>query len=275
MDENKTALVKKIGEGNKSLSVIVAEDKLTKFKRFSQGINLSMGYLLNQAIDRYLANNSTEIFSTPTGIPTNTPIGFNAQVSTAKDGLDIEELINTTIKTYLLNNSIGFVTKDDVLDIVNTSVNTAIGETLAKLDPWNAKSLESAIEQLSIPNFVAVKTMIREAIAKLDAPGTDDALAELEALMHREIAAVREELNARFNRTVVPTTEIGEIKTWGAFFEMVGIKPMKAADAQKAENIDVRTKQITQGLKAAKEQGFGTWVVKVAGRNFERITEEN
>jgi hypothetical protein len=55
---------------------------------------------------------------------------------------------------------------------------------------------------------------------------------------------------------------------------MVGIKPMKAADAQKAENIDVRTKQITQGLKAAKEQGFGTWAVKVAGRNFEKVSEE-
>jgi hypothetical protein len=194
MDENKSALVKKIGEGNKSLSVIVAEEKLAKFKKFSQGINLSMGYLLNQAIDRYLANNSTEIFSTPTGIPTNTPIGINAQVSTAKDGLDIEELINTTIKTYLLNNPIGSVTKDDVVDIVNT----AIGETLAKLDPWNAKSLESEIEQLSIPNFVAVKTMIGEAISKLEAPGADDeeptALAELEALMHKEIAAVRLEL---------------------------------------------------------------------------------
>ena len=99
MSDTKSALVKKIGEGNKSLSVIVAEDKLAKFKKFSQGINLSMGYLLNQAIDRYLANNSTEIFNTPTGIPT-TPIGNNTHPVTPKED-NIEELINTTIETYL------------------------------------------------------------------------------------------------------------------------------------------------------------------------------
>jgi hypothetical protein len=99
------------------------------------------------------------------------------------------------------------MTRNDVLDIVNTSVNTAISETLAKLDPWNAKSLESAIEQLSIPNFVAVKTMIGEAVAKLEAPQPDiepliraqveplaDLITELEAYTRSQIETLRNDL---------------------------------------------------------------------------------
>ena len=146
MDENKSALVKKIGEGNKSLSVIVAEDKLAKFKRFSQSINLSMGYLLNQAIDRYLANNSTEIFNTPTGVPTT--IGTNTQSDPIKnDG--IEELINTSIETYLLNNSIGYLTKTEVEELVNTTIENKVNKSsigVSDVEEMIKTSIEVALE---------------------------------------------------------------------------------------------------------------------------------
>ena len=148
MDENKSALVKKIGEGNKSLSVIVAEDKLAKFKRFSQSINLSMGYLLNQAIDRYLANNSTEIFNTPTGVPTT--IGTNTQSDPIKnDG--IEELINTSIETYLLNNSIGYLTKTEVEELVNTTIENKVNKSsigVSDVEEMIKTSIEVALEPI-------------------------------------------------------------------------------------------------------------------------------
>jgi hypothetical protein len=255
MDENKSALIKKIGEGNKSLSVIVAEEKLAKFKKFSQSINLSMGYLLNQAIDRYLANNSTEIFSTPTGIPTNTPIGINAQVSNAKDGLDIEELINTTIKTYLLNNPIGSVTKDDIEELINTYGDNRQSIGMQEVE----KLIEGQVEPLA------------------------DLLTELETYTQNQFKAVREELRATSDRSVTtesiaipantPTDKDPSVKSWAEFFKMVGIEALTATDAQKKDNIDTRTKQIEQGLQAAKERGLGDWTVKVAGRSFEKLTE--
>jgi hypothetical protein len=125
MEEQNAGTIKKIGAGNKSLSVIVAEDKLAKFKKFSQGINLSMGYLLNQAIDRYLATDTTDIFKSSigvVGIPPNPPNIVNPE-------LGIEELIKTSIDSYLLNHPIGISTpppislsRADVEDIVNTSI---------------------------------------------------------------------------------------------------------------------------------------------------------
>ena len=160
MSDNKSALVKKIGEGNKSLSVIVAEDKLAKFKKFSQSINLSMGYLLNQAIDRYLANNSTEIFNTPTGIPTT--IGNNIPPATPKAD-NIEELINTTIEKYLSNKplddkfSIGI---DEVKDLIKTSIDsievevsidakiTPLVKSVTKLEDFTQNQLAAMREEI-------------------------------------------------------------------------------------------------------------------------------
>jgi hypothetical protein len=52
---------------------------------------------------------------------------------------------------------------------------------------------------------------------------------------------------------------------------MVGVEALSPADAQKEENIDTRTKQIEQGILAAKEKGLGDWVVQVAGRSFVRV----
>jgi hypothetical protein len=61
------------------------------------------------------------------------------------------------------------------------------------------------------------------------------------------------------------------VKTWAAFFKMVGIDALTATEAQKKDNIDIRTKQIEEGLLVAKEHGLGEWAVKVAGRSFVRV----
>ena len=253
MDENKTALVKKIGEGNKSLSVIVAEDKLTKFKRFSQSINLSMGYLLNQAIDRYLANNSTEIFSTSTGIPTT--IGNNTPSVTVRDG-DIEDLISTTIEAHLLNKSIGYLSKADIEELISTTI-------------------ENNLHKFSI------------GIAEVDNRITPltESITKLETQSQNEFKQVREELRAVADRVTTADTTASPIniqadrdtdknpnkKTWGEFFEMVGITAITAIEAQKKQNADTRAKQIESGIQAAIDQGLGEWTVKVAGRSFVRV----
>jgi hypothetical protein len=63
----------------------------------------------------------------------------------------------------------------------------------------------------------------------------------------------------------------GDSKTWVEFFKMVGIEALTATEAQKKENINIRTEQIAVGLQAAREKGLGEWAVKVAGRSFVRV----
>jgi hypothetical protein len=118
MAETKAALTKKIGEGNKSLSVIVAEDKLAKFKILSQGLSLSMGWLLNQAIDRYLASGSVDIFKTTIGND-NAPKIANIEAS----DLSIEDLVKSSIESYLLETP--SLTRADVEELLRQSIETA------------------------------------------------------------------------------------------------------------------------------------------------------
>jgi hypothetical protein len=63
----------------------------------------------------------------------------------------------------------------------------------------------------------------------------------------------------------------GDSKSWIEFFKMVSIEALTATEAQKKENIDIRTKQIARGIQVAKEKGLGKWAVKVAGRSFVRV----
>jgi hypothetical protein len=254
MEEQNAGTIKKIGAGNKSLSVIVAEDKLAKFKKFSQGINLSMGYLLNQAIDRYLSSDSTDIFKSSigvVGIPPNPPNIVNPE-------LDIEELIKTSIDTHLLNYPIGANTpppislsRADVEDIVNASIGR-LG-----LDEIIKSSIGvSHVERI-------VNTSIGVAIDPIT-----NSITELETHTRERF----EELEARSIATVTPTIDKDpNTKTWVEFFKMVGIDALTATDAQKKENIDIRAKQIEAGVLAAKDKRLGEWVVKVAGRSFVRV----
>jgi hypothetical protein len=254
MEEQNAGTIKKIGAGNKSLSVIVAEDKLAKFKKFSQGINLSMGYLLNQAIDRYLATDTTDIFKSSIGVVGIPPNPHNIVTSE----LGIEELVKTSIDTYLLNHPIGANTphpislsRADVEDIVKTSIgNLGLDEII-----------KSSIGVSDVEKIV--NTSIGIAIEPIA-----NSIADLETYTGERF----EELEARSIATVTTTIDKApNTKTWVEFFKMVGIDALTATEAQKKENIDIRTKQIEEGLRAAKEQGLGEWAVKVAGRSFVRV----
>jgi hypothetical protein len=175
MDENKAALVKKIGEGNKSLSVIVAEDKLAKFKRFSQGLSLSMGWLLNQAIDRYLEFNSVDIFKTTIGDRDST----SKIASLGTPGIDTEELIKTSIENYLLNTTIGkaelspvSLSTDSIDEMVKASIEKQISDVsgflpIETVEQMAIGAIDKHLEELSITSIGREKGLIEESIAPL------------------------------------------------------------------------------------------------------------
>ncbi len=113
-----------------------------------------------------------------------------------------------------------------------------------------------------------------------------ESVSELETYTRSQLAAVRDELRVISDRAVEIPVSIASArtparkdkpsadsnrKTWVKFFEMVGIEALKATEAQGEKNNDIRTKQIEQGLQAAREQGLGEWRVGTAGRDFFRV----
>lgn len=267
MNEGKATQVKKIGEGNKSLSVIVAEEKLAKFKRFSQNINLSMGYLLNQAIDRYLVTNSTEIFSTSTGVPTS--IGTNITSAAVQDE-DMEKLINTSIETYLLNNSIGSLAKTDLEELVNTSIDNRISNTSIGIEEVK-KLIKTSIDNIEVDKLVKAET---EHITNLLTELETKVETMREELLALRVASPTDNHSATTKSVAIPvktTDKDSGVKSWAEFFKMIGMDALTSAEAQKKEKIDIRTEQVKQGLQAVREKGLGEWAVKVAGRSFVRV----
>jgi hypothetical protein len=164
MSEQTPQLIKKIGIGNKSLSVIVADEKLSKFKRFSQGVNLSMGYLLNQAIDRYLSSESTDIFKTSIGFTDNTPkvsitgesdVNIEELVKTTIEDLNIEELIKTTIDKLDLK---GIAQTDtpqkDIEKIVRIQVEP-LADLITELEACTRSQIDTLRNDLKKPLAIA------------------------------------------------------------------------------------------------------------------------
>ena len=178
--------------------------------------------------------------------------------------------IHTAISTgNIYHDSV--LTRNDILEIVNTAVST-----------------------LSLPNHDVVMTIVNTAIDNRIVPLIEshtDRLAEIEAYIKSQLAAVKDELIPPSSCEGVPTeNQVGfEIqtvtktptttsqekpdgtKTWCGFFEMIGMTALTATEAQKKESIDVRTQQSERGIELAKEQGLGEWAVKRAGREFVRV----
>jgi hypothetical protein len=230
------------------LSVLVDEDKKEKFADIARRNKYSMGWLLNDCIDRMIEADSIDIYGEPARSPQSPNINTSSigisdienLIKTSIDNLDIESMV----KTYVSSANISSIGIDDVEEIVNTSVGTALDrltEELSRLET-EVTELKGAISDRSV---------------------TTESLAEP---LPRRIAIPT-------NTPAKTTDKDPSVKSWAEFFKMIGMDALTATEAQKKENIDTRTKQIEQGVQAAKEQGLGDWAVKVAGRSFEKLTK--
>lgn len=97
---------KKIGEGNHNLSIIVPIEKMEKFRQLAQKNNLSMGWLVNQAIDRMIETDSIHIYRDSIKSTGDYPKASGIDRSSIEELIaayiskvkrDMEELITTSI----------------------------------------------------------------------------------------------------------------------------------------------------------------------------------
>jgi hypothetical protein len=139
------------------LSVLIEEDKRTKFADLARRHSLSMGWLVNQAIDRMIDSDSIDIYRDSIGsIPTPSP---STSIDKTVDSVDIEGIVKASIENYLLNNSIGYMSKVDVEKVFSESIdnylrNNSIGspskDDIEKLinDSIENGTLASPLEEL-------------------------------------------------------------------------------------------------------------------------------
>jgi hypothetical protein len=113
------------------LSVLVDEDKKEKFADLARRYKYSMGWLVNDAIDRMLAADSIDIYNDSIGSIENAPKFDSVGISRA----DIEEMIKNSIgnlgieemvKSSIANLTTSSIGVDDVEEMIKTSIEVAL-----------------------------------------------------------------------------------------------------------------------------------------------------
>jgi hypothetical protein len=230
------------------LTVLVEGDKLQQFRDYALSKEVSMGWVVNRLLDRVLSGELDVMGDTvSTGTTrehTYTGLTREEVESMIKFSIDNQsvsshkEYIEELTKSYIDNLDISSTSTNDIEEVTRVFIESS-------LEP--IKALVSKLGADTQSQFEAV----RDDIEKLTRASTP-------TLPHKEKPSVD-----------------SDTKTWGGFFEMVGTEALTATEAQKKENIDIRTKQIERGLQAAIDQGLGEWAVKRAGRDFVRVEPYN
>lgn len=246
------------------LTVLVEGEKLQQFRDYALSKEVSMGWVVNRLLDRVLSG-ELDVMGDTSSIGASRE--YIENVSTALTRENIEE----TVKSYIDNQSAD-VHKAYIEELVKSYIDNPGSTSIGNIDveKLTRVSIETALEPIKI------------SASKLDA----DIQSQL-AAVRDELKAIRDlmvttESNAKLTTeavTLPTTTATSEnsahkdsgVKTWSGFFKMLGIEALTVSEAQKKENIDIRTQQIEHGLLVAREQGLGEWAVKRVGRDFIRV----
>ena len=122
------------------LSILIDEDKRSRFSELARQNNLSMGWLVNQAIDKMLESGSINIYTSSVRVTEDVGITSVGQIEAlAKEAIDKYSVKIFDVEVMLMN-SIG---------IVNTEVE-ALKQRLGLSEELAANQAEE-IEQLKKP----------------------------------------------------------------------------------------------------------------------------
>jgi hypothetical protein len=122
------------------LSVLVDEDKKEKFADIARRHKYSMGWLVNNCIDRMIEADSIDIYRDSVGDMSITPKLGNAGLS----AIDIEEIVKSYVSTHLKTSSIGV---EDVEQLIRTSIEP-INESVTELEAYTQGQFIAVREEL-------------------------------------------------------------------------------------------------------------------------------
>ena len=131
---------KKSKNSKRILSILIDEDKRSRFSELARQNNLSMGWLVNQAIDKMLESGSINIYTSSATLTEDISITSADRIEVlAKEAIDKYSVEIFDVEVMLMN-SIG---------IVNTEVE-ALKQRLSLAEELAANQAEE-IEQLKKP----------------------------------------------------------------------------------------------------------------------------
>jgi hypothetical protein len=172
------------------LSVLIDEEKRAKFSDLARRHSLSMGWLVNQAIDRMIEADSIDIYkgSIDTINHTLPPSGLGLSRS------DVEELINSSIESIQVSS----IEPTDIENMVKTAIDDADIHRIVK----------DSIENADIESMV--KTSIEKYLQRISIDST--ATTEIEPLATTTTPVVQsyDERFAELVETGITTTEIAQ-----------------------------------------------------------------
>ena len=132
------------------LSVLIDEDKRTKFADLARRHSLSMGYLVNKAVDRMLELDSIDIYGESARSP------HVSNVSTPSiDNADIENLVNTYIEKLDLKGAAQADTpQEDIEKIVRIQVEP-LADLITELEAYTRSQIDTLRTELKKPLAIA------------------------------------------------------------------------------------------------------------------------
>ena len=172
------------------LSVLIEEEKRTKFAEIARRNSLSMGWLVNQAIDRMIEADSIDIYR-------GSIDAINPTLSPSTVGLsrsDVEELINSSIESIKVLS----IEPTDIEKMVKTAIDDADIHRIVK----------DSIENTDIENIV--KTSIDKHLRRVSIDSTVEAEIEPLATTSTPVIQSYDERFAELVKTGITTTEIAQ-----------------------------------------------------------------
>ncbi len=281
-----------MGKNNKPiLSVLVDAEKKEQFADLARQHKQSMGWLLNDCIDRMLAANSIGIYSNSAGNIENTLKSDKSGIT----ALDVEEIVKTYVSNHSDKNSIGmtreniesiiksYVDTDKLNDVVSARINEVIDKQVRPLiersvaeELLKVQTDTKVLEEMVKANIAPIVGRLTELENQFATVKAEEKQATSDGSLSEEDGNFKRKASTPYKAKKEQARTSGEpnapnMKSWEKFFKMVGVDAMTAVEAQKKQDTDTRAKQIESGIQAAKDQGLGEWTVKVAGRSFVRV----
>ena len=172
------------------LSVLIEEEKRAKFSDLARRNSLSMGWLVNQAIDRMIEADSIDIYR-------GSIDAVNPALSPSTVGLsrsDVEELINSSIESIKVLS----IEPTDIEKMVKTAIDDADIHRIVK----------DSIENTDIESIV--KTSIEKHLQRISIDSTVRTEIEPLATTTTPVVQSYDERFAELVKTGITTTEIAQ-----------------------------------------------------------------
>ena len=172
------------------LSVLIEEEKRAKFSDLARRNSLSMGWLVNQAIDRMIEADSIDIYRG--SIDAVNPVLSPSTVGLSRS--DVEELINSSIESIKVLS----IEPTDIEKMVKTAIDDADIHRIVK----------DSIENTDIESIV--KTSIEKHLQRISIDSTVEPEIEPLATTSTPVIQNYDERFAELVKTGITTTEIAQ-----------------------------------------------------------------